>query len=286
MINRILMELYDDYSNNNIDSLIEFSKKTFPSDGTDNLFVGCTLIMFSNANGFKARYDCSREQLLDIVYALKEKIGNSNLLEFYVDRLNTHKGINKYFNDVFNDPNIEKHMNLIIEYLEQFKPKFIENIKKHDKKIKEYIKNNHMNYKLIKSSNNDIDKLIEYKKSTIYEYANNLQDDEIKKINNYVKNTVPELLDNYSSIIVDNKTVGCLLVTTEEDGVLLDEIFIEEEYRNKGIGTNVIKNVLKNNNVVYLWVYKENKRAISLYKRVGFEIINETDLRYYMKNNK
>lgn len=141
MINRIIMELYDDYSNNNIESLIEFSKKTLPSDGTDKLFIGCMLIMFSRANGFKARYDCNREQLLSIVYAIKEKIGKSNLLEFYIDRLNTKKGINKYFNNVFNDINLVKHADLIIKYLEQFKPRFIEEIKKYENKINEYIKN-------------------------------------------------------------------------------------------------------------------------------------------------
>ena len=142
MINRIIMELYDDYLNNNIESLIEFSKKTLPSDGTDKLFVGCMLVMFSRANGFKARYDCNREQLLSIVYSVKEKIGKSNLLEFYIERLNTKKGINKYFNNVFNDTNLEKHADLIIEYLEQFKPNFIENIKKYENKIDEYMKNN------------------------------------------------------------------------------------------------------------------------------------------------
>ena len=73
MINRIIMELYDDYSNNNIDSLIEFSKKTFPSDGTAKLFVGCMIILFSRAQGFKPRYDCNREQLLSIVFSIKEK---------------------------------------------------------------------------------------------------------------------------------------------------------------------------------------------------------------------
>ncbi len=141
MINRIIMELYDDYSNNNIESLIEFSKKTLPSDGTDKLFVGCMLIMFSRANGFKARYDCNREQLLSIVYAVKEKIGKSNLLEFYIDIINTKKGIKQYFNNVFNDASLEKHADLIITYLEQFKPRFIEDIKKYEDKIDKYIKN-------------------------------------------------------------------------------------------------------------------------------------------------
>ena len=141
MINRIIMELYDDYSNNNIESLIEFSKKTLPSDGTDKLFIGCMLIMFSRANGFKARYDCNREQLLSIVFSIKEKIGTSNLLEFYIDRLNTKKGIKKYFNHVFNDVDLEKHVDLIIAYLEQFKPRFIEDIKQYENKIDEYVKN-------------------------------------------------------------------------------------------------------------------------------------------------
>ena len=72
MINRILMELYDDYENGNIDSLIEFTKKTLPSDGTDKLFIGCTLIMFSRSS----RYYATREELLSIVKSAKDKIVN------------------------------------------------------------------------------------------------------------------------------------------------------------------------------------------------------------------
>ena len=124
-----------------------------------------------------------------------------------------------------------------------------------------------MNYKLIKSSSKDIEKLIEYKKRTIFEYAKDLPDDEINKINNYVKNNVPKLLNDYSNIIVDNKVIGCLLLTNKDDGILLDEIYVEQEYRNKGIGTDIIKNVINENDIIYLWVYKENVKAISLYKK-------------------
>ena len=130
MINRILMELYDDYEKGNIDSLIEFTKKTLPSDGTDKLFVGCALILFSRSS---SRYYASREELLSIVKAAKEKLGNSNYLAFYVDRVNIEKGINKYLKDVVKDKGIDKYADLIIEYLEQFKPKFVENLKKYNK---------------------------------------------------------------------------------------------------------------------------------------------------------
>ena len=140
-----------------------------------------------------------------------------------------------------------------------------------------------MNYKLIKSSSKDIEKLIEYKKRTIFEYAKDLSEDETNKINNYVKTNVPKLLNDYSNIVVDNKVIGCLLLTNKDDGILLDEIYLEEEYRNKGIGTDIIKKVLSDNNIVYLWVYKENNKAISLYKSLGFKMIDETDSRYYMK---
>ena len=138
-------------------------------------------------------------------------------------------------------------------------------------------------YKLIKSEKRDIEKLIEYKKRTIYEYAENLSNEEIIKINNYVENNIPKLINNYCNIIVNEKIVGCVLLTDIDDGKLLDEIYLEEQYRNQGIGTDIIKNILNENNIVYLWVYKKNIKAISLYKKMGFNIIKETDTRYYMK---
>ena len=143
-----------------------------------------------------------------------------------------------------------------------------------------------MKYELVKSSNNDVDRLIEYKKSTIYEYAKDLSDEEINRINNYVNSEVPKLIIDYNNIIVDNRIVGCLLLTNKDDGKLLDEIYLEEEYRNKGIGTDIIKDILNNNDIVYLWVYKENEKAISLYRKLGFNIIEETESRYYMKYSK
>lgn len=141
MINRILMELYDDYEKGNIESLIEFTNKTFPQNGTDKLFIGCVLIMFSKSNGFKARYDATRERLYSIVSAAKEKIGSTNLLAFYVDRINTEPGISKYLSDIVNDSNIDDYASLIIEYLDQFKADFVGELKSYDKKIEDYINN-------------------------------------------------------------------------------------------------------------------------------------------------
>ena len=143
-----------------------------------------------------------------------------------------------------------------------------------------------MNYNLINATSNDIDYIKKSKLYNIFTYADDLPKDEIMRINNYVDEHIPVEITDYKIIMCSNDRVGCLLVTKKDDGVILDEIYLEEEYRNKGIGTEIIKNILKNNFIVYLWVYKKNIKAISLYKKMKFKIIDETENRYYMKYSK
>jgi len=143
-----------------------------------------------------------------------------------------------------------------------------------------------MNYKLVNASNDNYDTLVKYKLATVLEYATNLEQEELDKICNYVNNEVKEQLNNYKLIVVDETIVGCLLVKDYDNGVLLDEIFIEENCRNFGIGTQILNNVLSENNIVYLYVYKENAKAYKLYVKMGFVIILETDTRYFMKYEK
>ena len=143
-----------------------------------------------------------------------------------------------------------------------------------------------MEYELIFAKDENIDLLIEYKSKNIFEYAVSLSEEEVDKINDYVKCNIPKQIQDYKIITSDSKIVGCLLVEKHLDGVLLDEIYLDEEYRNKGIGTSIIKNIIKNNTIIYLWVYKNNKEAFRLYEKLGFTVIEETESRYFMKFNK
>lgn len=143
-----------------------------------------------------------------------------------------------------------------------------------------------MNYKLVNASNDNYDTLVKYKLATVLEYAPNLEQEELDKICNYVNNEVKEQLNNYKLIVVDETIVGCLFVKDYDNGVLLDEIFIEGNCRNFGVGTQILNNVLSENNIVYLYVYKENEKAYKLYVKMGFVIILETDTRYFMKYEK
>ena len=142
MINRILMELYDEYEKGSVQELKDFAEKTFDEERVRKLFIGCTLVMFSLANtqSYKSRYNCTRENLLDIVMSVKEKIGDTILLDFYAKRVNKTKKAITYFNDLFDEKNLEEYVDVLISYLEQFRPRFRENLL-NNKKIELYANN-------------------------------------------------------------------------------------------------------------------------------------------------
>ena len=103
-----------------------------------------------------------------------------------------------------------------------------------------------MKYTLQSSSKKDMNTLIKFNLNTILEYASNLSNEELNKINAYVKDEVNNQINNYQLININGKICGCILVENKDDGVIIDELYLEEEYRNKGIGTDLINNVITN----------------------------------------
>ena len=140
-----------------------------------------------------------------------------------------------------------------------------------------------MNYVLEDATPQDVPLLENYKLKTIMQDANDLTEEEINKIKEYVQSHIPKQIKAYKLIKLENKIIGCVLVTSYQQGVFLDELFIEKEYRNNGIGSSIVKKVLADNDIVYLWAYKKNRLAIDLYKKLGFIIDDETKHRYFMK---
>jgi len=57
----------------------------------------------------------------------------------------------------------------------------------------------------------------------------------------------------------------------------IDELFVKKEFRNKGIGSSLVKAIMKKfkglkTKVVFVATEKENKEAIELYKKLGFKL--------------
>lgn len=142
-----------------------------------------------------------------------------------------------------------------------------------------------MTYKLEPATKQNLLQLKRYKKETIFAYAKNLSLEELEKINKYIEETTENKLPFYKLIILNKKCIGCLLLTENQKGKMLEELYIEKEYRHKGIGTSILKEITTAYPIVFLYVYKENKEAISLYQKNNFQIIEETETRYLMEYN-
>lgn len=140
------------------------------------------------------------------------------------------------------------------------------------------------NYKLVKAKKSDFEQINKYRIQTIITEGNP-DIEEQKRIIKYVKKNLKEHLNDYFMIMVEEKKVGTVgYYKTDKDTILIEEIYLEEAYRNCKIGTSIISRIMeKNKNCkITLWVYKNNKIAISLYERLGFKKIEETESRMKM----
>ncbi|MBQ4031944.1 MAG: GNAT family N-acetyltransferase [Bacilli bacterium] len=129
-----------------------------------------------------------------------------------------------------------------------------------------------LEYKLIRAKEKDSDILNSIKLVTMIdnEMDKALSYTEKEKIKKNVAKNIEINCEEYRLIHVGNKIAGAYLTLPYEDGVMIDEIYLFPEYRNQGIGTSIINRIIKSNENVYLWVYKNNTAALRLFERIGF----------------
>ena len=135
-MNIILMDIYDEYNNgNSISKLENFAKITFNNEKTGKIFIGFVLILINNV--YRTRINA--ESLISVVNSANVVIGESNLLRFYLDRVNGDKMVSKYLGKYVNDDDFLVHIDSIIKYLKMMSFDFCESIKRrYNDKIFEY----------------------------------------------------------------------------------------------------------------------------------------------------
>lgn len=87
------------------------------------------------------------------------------------------------------------------------------------------------------------------------------------------------IINDYTFILVfkeNDKYVGFLIYQLLYEAAEIIDIFVLDEYRNKGIGKSLINKMLENKQIekVTLEVKKDNKNAIMLYNSLGFKPVS------------
>lgn len=95
-------------------------------------------------------------------------------------------------------------------------------------------------------------------------------------------------LSDYSTIYVQGEKAGYFHFFKNQEGAYeLDDLYIFPPFQNRGIGTYIIR--LCCNSVdtpVMLYVFVKNQRALSLYQRLGFQMVEAPDTtRYIMQRS-
>ena len=136
------------------------------------------------------------------------------------------------------------------------------------------------------ATSNDVEKIFELNRKLINDYETNLNLD-FEKVFTWIRKKIESNIENYQCIYYKGIKAGYFFLHDEGEKLELDDLFIFEEFQGKGIGTKVLEylasSAKEENKDIFLYVFARNHRAINLYLRNGFEIIeNIGDSRYIM----
>ena len=114
------------------------------------------------------------------------------------------------------------------------------------------------------------------------------QYDETIDENFVVKDYFVNVIKNKDNILLlykeGNNSIGYVFAKRVDDGYLLDGLYVDINFRNRGIAHKLLNEAIKltSSYNIYIKVLKENKVAYNIYKSLGFKIKEENDLKYYM----
>lgn len=92
-----------------------------------------------------------------------------------------------------------------------------------------------------------------------------------EKVLAWVQKKTSDNIGQYTRVLKDGKTVGYYRLHEEDGAWELDDLYVLEQYRGRGIGSAVLAKCLKDaSGPVFLYVFKRNLGAVRLYERMGF----------------
>lgn len=92
------------------------------------------------------------------------------------------------------------------------------------------------------------------------------------------------LKNKYSYIaLFNNKPIGILIAENPKDSITIDTLYIEEKYRNKNIGTNLMNKLLKDHGHkdIKTLILEENEDKTKFYNKFGFKSIDILNAKKY-----
>lgn len=86
----------------------------------------------------------------------------------------------------------------------------------------------------------------------------------------WTKRKIEKRIGEYTRVLRDGQTVAYYRVVPDGDRMELDDLYVLPAWRNRGIGTAILRRCLAQGKPIYFYVFTGNVRAVALYEREGF----------------
>ena len=139
-----------------------------------------------------------------------------------------------------------------------------------------------LNY--VRASGADVEAIFALSKALIDRYED-VESIDYDKVLQWVRRKIDAQIGEYQRVLMDGDLAGYVHFHPDGERMELDDLYILPEYRGRGIGTAVVeKCCAETEKPVYLYVFRRNEGAVRLYRRLGFEIVQEVGgSRYIMQ---
>ena len=132
----------------------------------------------------------------------------------------------------------------------------------------------------------DAETLFEFNRELIERYEDPGSID-LQEVLAWVRRKLEKRLGEYVRVTADGRLAGYYRLCLDGGEAELDDLYILPEYRGLGIGTAVVgKCCADAGRPVKLYVFVKNEKAVSLYRRLGFEVTEKVgETRYIMRRD-
>ena len=98
----------------------------------------------------------------------------------------------------------------------------------------------------------------------------------------WTRRKIEKKIREYRVIRCNGRKAGYYRFCRDDGGMELDDLYVLEPFRNRGIGTWVIRRCCESTPLpVSLCVFRENSGAVALYRRLGFAVKERIDENRY-----
>ena len=91
----------------------------------------------------------------------------------------------------------------------------------------------------------------------------------------WTRRKIEKRIGEYTRVLADGETAAFFRFVPDGERMELDDLYVLPAFRDRGIGTAVLRRCVAQGRPVCFYVFTKNNRAVALYEREGFRKVED-----------